>query len=101
MQPTIEQAIFDMFGDNPDFTLPAGVLPETITLSSEEFPVIPEDLPAQVSSSQLTELRSLWEDLTRSATDGDWVRFGELMQEIDKMIDEETDLQVQRRPDEL
>ncbi|HLR91414.1 MAG TPA: UPF0182 family protein [Balneolaceae bacterium] len=89
MQPTIEQAIFDMFGDNPDFTLPAGVLPETITLSSEEFPVIPEDLPAQVSSSQLTELRSLWEDLTRSATDGDWVRFGELMQEIDNMIDEE------------
>lgn len=89
MQPTIEQAIFDLFGHEAGYILPAETIPTAITMGEDDVPILPDDLASQATSRQLEELRTLWEELVESMSEGDWIRYGELMQEIDNLIEED------------
>lgn len=81
MQPTIEQAIFELFGDDAGFILPGSQ------------PLVPDPtLPAAgltqdtVSTQQFDEIRSVWQDLRNALEEGDWIRYGELLEELDEII---------------
>lgn len=87
MQPTIEQAIFDLFGGDADF-----IVPETATELAQR------QIAAQVAgdslltdpriAEQLDEIRSIWSDLRSALEEGDYARYGELLNELDDLINE-------------
>ncbi len=85
MQPTIEQAIYEIFGQDADFILP-GAQP----LVAADAPALPVgELPADataISSEQMDEIRTLWRDMRRALEDGNWTRYGELLAELDQKI---------------
>ncbi len=82
MQPTIEAAMFELFGDEADF-LARGDLPRDVSVG--EIP--PEDLPAAgVESEELNKFRSLWENLRTALENGEWERYGEILKEIDDIV---------------
>lgn len=88
MQPTIEQAIFDLFGQDADFIMPG-------VMTDEAGPVMPTGMPADSlladsqNIQQLNEIRSLWQDLRSALEEGDWTRYGELLSELDELINDQ------------
>lgn len=88
MQPTIEQAIFDLFGQDADF-----IVPETATELAQR------QIAAQATgdsviadpqmAEQLDEIRSIWADLRTALQDGDYERYGELLNELDGLINDQ------------
>lgn len=88
MQPTIEQAIFDLFGDRADFILPTA--PGVPSPISAETPVAAIDQTVQQQmNEQLDEIRALWNDIADALEERDWVRYGELLDELNDLIQEE------------
>ncbi|MDX1591477.1 MAG: UPF0182 family protein [Balneolaceae bacterium] len=83
MQPTIEQAIFDIFGQSDDFTLP-GVQP--VAADSARQAVLPGQTVTTLSDQQLEEIQSLWNELRSALEAGNWTRYGELLSELDELI---------------
>lgn len=86
MQPTLEQGIFDLFGQDADFILPSAAMP--VISDSDEIPEteLADQTTLQITSQQLEEIRSLWTDIVSAMEEGDWIRYGELMQELDEKI---------------
>jgi uncharacterized protein len=84
MQPTIEQAIFDIFGQSEDFILP-GAQP-ILADSPDGIPITQPNGVAAISAQQLEEIRELWQEMRRSLEEGNWTRYGELLSELDEMI---------------
>lgn len=87
MQPTIEQAMFELFGDEAGFMLPAAA--GSILPTSPETPLPAEDGEIMVDraySVELEEIRTIWQDLVQALEDGDWTRYGELLQDLDDQI---------------
>jgi uncharacterized membrane protein (UPF0182 family) len=88
MQPTIEQAIFDLFGQDADF-----IVPETATEMAQR------QIAAQATgdsiivdpqiAQQLDEIRSIWSDLRTALEDGDYTRYGELLNDLDELINDQ------------
>jgi uncharacterized membrane protein (UPF0182 family) len=88
MQPTIEQAIFDLFGGDADF-----IVPETATEMAQR------QLAAQTPGDslvidpeirqQLNGIRSIWSDLRSALESGDYALYGELLNELDELINNE------------
>jgi uncharacterized membrane protein (UPF0182 family) len=86
MQPTIEEAIFDLFGDRADFIVPDSDVPRQV---SAETPVATLDQSAQQQlSEQLDEIRSLWNEIATALEERDWVRYGELLEEMNSLFEE-------------
>ena len=83
MQPTIEQAIFELFGQEADFILP-GAVPAVAQqmVPTEDGEFITDDLTSQ----QLSEIRETWRDLLTALEEGNWTRYGELLNELDEKI---------------
>jgi len=77
MQPTLEQAIFDIFGQDADF-----MLPSVATLPAATGQGVVPDL----STEQLQEIRSIWNELVNALEEGNWTRYGELLNELDEKI---------------
>lgn len=84
MQPTIEEAIFEIFGQEADFILPGAqpVLADT-PLQTGELPV---EMVADIR--QMEEIRTLWRDMRQALEEGNWTRYGELLTELDTKINE-------------
>ena len=85
MQPTIEQAIYELFGREADFMLPAAAVP---AITDGEIPAtaIAEGTVPDLSAQQLSEIRSTWRDMLSALEEGDWARYGELLRELDEKI---------------
>ena len=86
MQPTIQEAIYEIFGDvAEDLLLRAPVAAAELrsTLPAGE-PII-----LDLSAEQLNEIRSVWNDLLRALEQSNWTRYGELLRELDERINEE------------
>ncbi len=94
MQPTIQTAIIDLFGDEADFLDPefAPIRPadeeEIIAeidapLPVPERPVSPQDA---FTEQEIQEIRSLWQELRQAMSDGNWARYGELLDELDQKL---------------
>ena len=96
MQPTIQAAMIDLFGDDADFLQPEVEPDELIT--EEELEELAEDPDAtvedvappvqQVDFDGFEEVRSLWRDLREAMEAGNWARYGELLDELDELIEE-------------
>jgi uncharacterized membrane protein (UPF0182 family) len=88
MQPTIEEAIFDLFGDQADFIMPSAAnVPSQI---AAETPVTAIDQTVQRQlNEQLDEIKALWNDIADALEERDWVRYGELLDELNNLIQEE------------
>lgn len=88
MQPTIEQAIFEIFGQDADFILPTATTLPTVA-DQPVTEVIPGDITHDLSAQQLSDIRSTWRELISALENGDWARYGELLSELDEIINEE------------
>lgn len=85
MQPTIEQAIFELFGQDADFIVPetaAEMAQRQISAQAAGDSLI---IDPQVRQ-QLDDIRSIWSDLRSALEDGDYVRYGELLNELNEVI---------------
>lgn len=84
MQPTLDQALFDLFGDEA-----APIIADTPLINQQDQlseDVVPED--TSVNRQSLDEIRSIWEDLKTALEDGDWSRYGELLGELEEKIND-------------
>ncbi|MEX0680707.1 MAG: UPF0182 family protein [Balneolales bacterium] len=96
MQPTIQAAMIDLFGDDADF-LDTDVAPVSIPDEEELISAMDEPLPVQepegptmedMTSRELEEIRTLWRDLRQAMNDGNWARYGELLEDLDSRLEE-------------
>lgn len=88
MQPTIEQAVFDLFGDDADFIVPetaAEMAQRQISTQAAGDSLIVDPRALE----QLNEIRSIWSDLRTAFEEGNWTRYGELLDELDGLINEQ------------
>ncbi len=87
MQPTIEMALYELFGDEADFL--AQPPAEPVIADGEEMIPPAEISPAQVFEiNQLEEIRDLWRQIRTAMETGNWTRYGELMRDLDELIGE-------------
>lgn len=88
MQPTIEQAIFDLFGQDADFIVPE----EATEMARQNIAAQATDDSLLVDpqiAGQLDEIRSIWAELRTSLEDGNYARYGELLNELDDLINDQ------------
>lgn len=94
MQPTIQTAMIDLFGDEADFLDPefapvrAPDEEEIMAEIDEPLPVPdqPVSPPDAFTEQEMQEIRSLWQDLRQAMSDGNWARYGELLDELDQKL---------------
>jgi len=89
MQPTIEQAIYELFGSEADFIL-RGATPVS-ALTDQGVPVAAQTIEGalpDLSAAQLREIRSVWNELVAALEQGNWTRYGELLRELDEKMKE-------------
>ncbi|MFU8813220.1 MAG: UPF0182 family protein [Balneolaceae bacterium] len=86
MQPTLDMAIAELFGDE----LLAAERPiRQLPRASEAGQPQPGDAispEALADSRQLQEFRRLWNNLRTALESGDWARYGEILQEMDDLL---------------
>lgn len=83
MQPTIDMAIRDLFGDET-FPLPteAPVAVFDPELGAEPLPPGME----AAAGAELQEIRSLWRELRSAFEERNWPRYGELLEDLDTLL---------------
>lgn len=83
MQPTIGGAILELYGER------AGLEAARAASQVADPEVTPEDIAIQqdLESEELEELRGLWEDMRNALQNGNWTRYGEILAEIDEMLE--------------
>lgn len=97
MQPTLDLALEELFGERPEEAIMG---PEA---EQEELAVDPTGQTGTGDFGNLEEFRNIWNEAQEALQDGDWVLFGEKMDEIEELfqefeqeqeeIDEELDIQ--------
>ncbi len=80
MEPTIEEALFALFSEG-------GLLPE-VELDGRAVPVPADTLVQRVIGEEMESIRRIWRELHRSLEQGNWRRYGELMEELGRAIEE-------------
>ena len=82
MQPTLAGAIQDLYGER------AGFEAQRIAAQVADPEVTPENIAIQrdLESEELQELQGLWEDMRTALQNGEWVRYGEILAEIDELL---------------
>jgi len=84
MQPTLDEALFDLFGDEA-----APIVADTPLVNQEGG--LPEDaLPEEsaIDRQTLDEIRTIWEDLKSALENGEWTRYGELLNDLEEKIND-------------
>jgi uncharacterized membrane protein (UPF0182 family) len=90
MQPNLDMAIEELFGKAPaqpitEVPSRSVQIPQDTTQAGQQQPQ--PQLPVQ--TEQLEELKTLWSELQTALQDNDWEEFGQKMQEIQELLDEE------------
>lgn len=81
MQPTLWQAIEALHGKRDQrIAAPSDTAAAAVS---------PMDLPAGASTTELTQLQTLWEEANEAIQDGDWSLFGEKMNEIEELLNDD------------
>src|SRR5690625_5576514 len=81
MQPTIEEAIFELFGEREDYLARSALSPLTddgVGLGAESV-IVRE-------SEEIGEIRELWQQIRNAMESGEWERYGELLRDLDELI---------------
>ncbi|MDI6401242.1 UPF0182 family protein [Balneolaceae bacterium ANBcel3] len=94
MQPTIQAAMLDLFGEDARFldvdvdlvSVPSDeeLLEEMEAPLPVQDPMVPQ--PGDYSQEQLDEIRSLWGELREAMRDENWGRYGEILDELDQLL---------------
>lgn len=80
MQPTLWQAIEALYGKREQrIAAPSDT-------AAAEVPGV--NIPVDSSGSELSELRTLWEEANEAMQNGNWALFGEKMDEIEELLDD-------------
>ncbi len=97
MQPTIQAAMVDIFGDDAEF-LDVEIGPVAVPDDEELLAEMDEPLPVDetdvrpvadaVTAEELEEIRALWNDMRQAMSNGEWGRYGELLGELDALLNE-------------
>ncbi|MEX1061965.1 MAG: UPF0182 family protein [Balneolaceae bacterium] len=87
MQPTIEGAIYELFGDDADFLAPSVVAGTDAVTPG--LPGVMDPSAMEVDAAQLEEIRSLWSELIEAMEERNWTRYGELLNDLDDRIGSE------------
>ena len=82
MQPTLDGAIQDLYGERAGFEAQRIAAQVADPEFNPENIAIQQDLP----SEEMQELRGLWEDMRNALQNGSWVRYGEILAEIDELL---------------
>ncbi|NBC26638.1 MAG: UPF0182 family protein [Bacteroidetes bacterium] len=84
MQPTMEGAMLDLFGET------AGLASSPITRTMVDPEMSPDEVANRrnLRSEEYEKLRGLWQDMRSALEDGDWTRYGEILSEMDDLINE-------------
>jgi len=84
MQPTMEGAMLDLFGEM------TGLASSPITRTMVDPEMTPDEVANRqnLRSEEYEKLRGLWQDMRSALEDGDWTRYGEILSEMDKLINE-------------
>ena len=92
MQPTLEAAIADLFGVETGMLGPQPMQPVMPGIGETQVGEEPrEDIETHVQPREIehfNEVREVWKNLRESLDDGDWARFGELLEELDDLIED-------------
>ncbi|REL24687.1 UPF0182 family protein [Rhodohalobacter sp. SW132] len=83
MQPTIEGAMLELFGDIAGIQAP----PLVQTIADAELTQEEIALRQDLESEEMNRLRELWQDMRTALEEGDWTRYGEILSEMDSLID--------------
>ncbi len=90
MQPTIEGAIYDIFGADADFLVPdiiaAGDQELISELPADAFDAVEGTESLQFDASELEDIRNLWREMRDAMETRDWTRYGELMNDLDDKL---------------
>lgn len=81
MQPTIEEAIFELFGEREDYLARSALSPladDGVGLGAETV-IVRE-------SEEIGEIRELWQQIRNAMESGEWERYGELLRDLDELI---------------
>jgi len=82
MQPTLDGAIQDLYGERAGFEAQRIAAQIADPEFNPENIAIQQDLP----SEEMQELRGLWDDMLNALQDGNWVRYGEILADIDELL---------------
>ncbi len=82
MEPTMEDAMVALFADEP------GVAAEDLERVMPGETVVPDTIVREIGSRDLERVRTLWRQLQDALVRRDWTRYGELMEEIDRALEQ-------------
>ncbi len=74
MEPTLEEAIFTLYGMQQ--------------IQQPILDALPQQLTESVPSPQLQEVQTLWDELQTALQNSDWQTFGEKMEEINEILEQ-------------
>lgn len=80
MEPTIEMAMVSLFADEP------GVSAEELGMILPEGVAAPDTVIRQIGAQELERVRTLWNQLQEALSNRNWSRYGELMDEMDRVL---------------
>ncbi|MEX0895229.1 MAG: UPF0182 family protein [Balneolaceae bacterium] len=81
MQPTIEGAILEIFGPEADL-VGSPLFPTPVAES--QVPI--QSLQTDSTPRELEEIRSIWQNLLNALETRDWIKYGELLNDLDELI---------------
>ncbi len=85
MEPTLDLAIEALFGKAPEERI-SEVTPTTVPVQQD---TLRQPQPPAPQTQQLEEFRTLWQELQTALQNSDWETFGQRMQEIQDLLDEQ------------
>ncbi|PKD43552.1 UPF0182 family protein [Rhodohalobacter barkolensis] len=83
MQPTLDEALFDLFGDEA-----APIIATSPLVNQDNLPETALTEETAINRQALDEIRSIWNDLKEALENGDWNRYGELLGELEDKIND-------------
>jgi uncharacterized protein len=81
MQPTLDQALFELFGEEGQVIAEAA---QPVIAEGAAPAEIPDDM--LLDRGQFEEIKELWQNMRRALESGDWTRYGELLNELESLI---------------
>lgn len=82
MQPTMEAAMLELFGEMAEIRSPIAQTVADPELTQSEI-----SIQQNIRSEEYEQLRSLWQDMRTALEEGNWVRYGEILAEMDDLIE--------------
>ncbi len=88
MQPSMDEALFELFGDVAAPVFADVVRPRGGVDGAAAGAAAVDSLIRQATSREMDEIRSVWQDVRRAFEAGNWGRYGELMSRLETLIEE-------------